>query len=269
MTSFMMPHVYGRLMPEHLNVCLTNSYLHPVINCSLYNYLEIVSKATEQYSEIWDVMSKITHMCDPLGEKPRSYYETLEIANIFKLSLETTLFFKTETNIIQTVIESIRICKKGYNCAINTGNLFSQVAIDCLYILSLCYNEVYIYKPNATSATLTDKFIVCKDFKLTSSDYLNDALSRVLGLVKLPGNIASIYSRRINNNYINTLIEANSVIGQQQLEAISNTITLIEQGKKKDKIEALKKQQSLKCAEWMKKFAVNFANLSTNSVMLT
>jgi hypothetical protein len=59
---------------------------------------------------------------------------------------------------------------------------------------------------------------------------------------------------------MNTLIEANSVIGQQQLEAINNTITLIEQGKKKEKIEALKRQQVAKCFEWHKKFGVNFCH---------
>jgi hypothetical protein len=72
----------------------------------------------------------------------------------------------------------------------------------------------------------------------------------------------SLYKRKINNNYMNTLIEANSVIGQQQLEAINNTITLIEQGKKNEKIEALKKQQALKCAEWNKKFGVRVNNHS-------
>lgn len=264
MTSFMMPHVYGRLIPENLNLVLKNDgVVNLKINYTLANYLSMASKASEQYSEIWDTMSKITNMYENLGDKPKIYYDTCEILNIFKLDIENTAtehnMIQNDHNMIQTVIESIYNSKKGNNAIIKIGNIFSQVSVDCVYILSLCFNEVYIYKPASSPAISSEKYVVCKDFKLISTEYLKPVFNKILYDLKMSqtGGCVSLYTRRINNNYMNTLIEANSVIGQQQLEAINNTITLIEQGKKREKIEALKRQQITRCSEWHKKFGVN------------
>jgi hypothetical protein len=256
MTSFMMPHVYGRLMPEHLNATGDNFQQQYIINRTLSNYLSISTKAIEQYAEIWDTMSKLTNMYENIGDKPRNHYEIQEMKSVFKLDEGDTIFSMTPRQaIVKTTLEHIYNCKKGDNCVIPIGDIFAQVDVDCLYILSLCFNEVYIYKPNATPAILSDKFVVCKDFKMINTEYLKPAICHIL---RNEMSCSSLYIRRINNNYMNTLIEANSVIGQQQLEAINNTITLIEQGKKKEKIEALKKQQAARCADWNKRFGVTF-----------
>ena len=268
MCSFMMPRVYGRLMPDNLNLVFTNNYdVKPMINISLVNYLSLATKATEQYSEIWDTMIKITNMYENLGDKPKFYYEIREILDVFKLSINNTeTIVQCDKQLIKTVLESIYNCKKGANKIIKISNIFSQVEIDIVYIFSLCFNEVYIYKPASSSVFLSEKYVICKDFKLTSTTYLNNIFRQILCEVKIAieqnSECVSLYKRKINNNYMNTLIEANSVIGQQQLEAINNTITLIEQGKKNEKIEALKKQQALKCSEWNKKFGVRVNNHS-------
>ena len=259
MTSFMMPHIHGRLMPENLNLVITNGFLKPKINQTLANYISIATKASEQYSEIWETMSKITHMYDVLGEKPTQKYEIQEIFNVFKLSPEITNQSILNDDIIKNVLEIIGLSKKGGNAITRTGSLFSQIAIDCMYILSLCFNEVYIYKPAASNAISPEKYVICKDFKLMSTDYLKPAFNHICSILQITNcNRLSLYTRRINSNYINTLIEANSVIGQQQLEAFNNTITLIEQGRKKERIDALKRQQSQKCSEWHKKFGVSY-----------
>jgi hypothetical protein len=250
-------------MPENLNFVATNGSLQPKINHTLAHYLSITTKAAEQYREIWETMSKLTNMYDALGDKPRIHYETQEILNVFKLSMNnTSMQFTAEYNdysMVKHVLDSIYTCKKGNNVIIEVGNIFSQVAVDCMYTLSLSFNEVYIYKPASSEAISSQKYVVCKDFKLINTDYLRSTFSRILSDLAIVKNLdcLSLYRRRINHNYMNTLIEANSVIGQQQLEAINNTITLIEQGKKKEKIEALKRQQISRCSEWHKKFGVN------------
>lgn len=264
MTSFMMPHVYGRLMPDNIHLVLTNGYLKPKINFTLSTYISKALKAVEQYSEIWESMCKITNMYESLGEKTTQHYEIQEIFNTFKLSHENT-YVSTHSefndhSIVRNTINGINAAKKNNNLIIKTGSLFSQVAIDCMYILSLCFNEVYVYKPASCPAVLDEKYIVCRDFKLMNVDYLKPVFEYTLSILEIVKtvNCLSLYTRRINNNYVNTLIEANSVIGQQQLESINNTITLIEQGKKKERIDALKKQQAVKCSEWHKRYDSNF-----------
>jgi hypothetical protein len=256
MTTYMMPRVYGRLLPSNLKLVLTDKELTPNINHTLHNYLTIATKASEQYVEIWDSMIKTTNMYDAVD---KTHYVLQEMFSVFKITLDTTTVTHQQ-NIISSVIESICGSKKGRNAILKIGNVFSQIAVHCMYILSLCFNEVYIYKPMASPAISPDKYVICKDFKLIDAEYLTQAFSEILSslLKAQQSNCLSLYTRKINNNYINTLIEANSVIGQQQLEAINNTITLIEQGRKKEKIDALQKQQTLKYQEWNKKFGVTY-----------
>jgi hypothetical protein len=231
-------------MPEHLSSISTNNNntSEPIINKSLFNYLSVATKAAEQYSEIWSNMCKITHLYGSLD-----HHELTEICGVFKLSASNIS--------LDTDISEIQKLSKGGNCVIKVGDIFSRQSVDSLYILSLCFNEVYIYKPLTTPAISSTKYVVCKDFKMINSDYLKSSV--VCGV---------IYTRRINNNFMNAVIEANSVLGQQQLEAINNTITLIEQGKKKEKIEALKRQQAMKCAEWCKRFGESSFNYKQSDV---
>lgn len=262
MTYFMLPHVYGRLIPDNINLTVKNEYLKPNINYTLANYLSIAEKASKQYSEIWDSMIKITNMYGNLGDGNTQHYEVQEISNVFNLSHENTLLSApivfNNSSIIKEILLTISNSKKNTNSIIKVGNLFSQITIDCVYILSLCFNEVYIYKPASSPAMLDDKWLVCKDFKLISTDYLQPIFKKTLNILNIAENdyFYSLYNRKISNNYINVLVEANSVIGQQQLESINNTITLIEQGRKKEKIDALKRQQTVRCLEWHKKFGV-------------
>lgn len=188
------------------------------------------SKAAEQYSEIWNNMCKITH---PYGSLEN--HDLTEIVSVFKLSSNA---------IIHSDLSVLATMTKGSNCVIRIGDIFTRTQVDSLYILSLCFNEVYIYKPLTTPAISSTKYVVCKDFKMIHGVNI--------------GNQATTYNRRINNNFMNAVIEANSVLGQQQLEAINNTITLIEQGKKKEKIEALRRHQTIKCAEWCKRFGESY-----------
>jgi len=258
----MMPHVYGRLMPDHLNLVITNDFLKPTINYTLSNYISMSLKATQQYTEIWQSMCKITNMYETLGDKPVQHYEIQEIYSVFNLTNYNTLITSDDPKImIFNVINGISNSKKCGNLVIKVVNLFSRVAVDCMYVLSLCFNEVCLYKPMSCPAISDEKYVVCKDFKLLNVDYLQNVFTQTLTLLETAKNVncLSFYTRRISNNYMNTLIEANSVIGQQQLEAINNTITLIEQGKKKERIEALKKQQIARCLEWNKKFGCIFS----------
>ncbi len=188
------------------------------------------SKAADQYSEIWNSMCKITHLYGSLEN-----HDLTEIVSVFKLS--SNAIIHSDLSVLDTMT-------KGSNCIIRIGDIFTRTQVDSLYILSLCFNEVYIYKPLTTPAISSTKYVVCKDFKMINGVNI--------------GNQPVIYNRRINNNFMNAVIEANSVLGQQQLEAINNTITLIEQGKKKEKIEALRRHQTIKCTEWCKRFGESY-----------
>jgi hypothetical protein len=62
----------------------------------------------------------------------------------------------------------------------------------------------------------------------------------------------------INQLYINDIKEINSILGQNQLESINSTLILIEQAKKKEKLDNLVKQNILNSISWCEENKVPF-----------
>jgi len=133
-------------------------------------------------------------------------------------------------------------------------DLFTYASLDLLYILSLCYEKVYILKPNTSRFANSEKYIICKNFKL------NDSAPIVKKLSTFYDNLDSNFIKRfLNINipylYKNRLEELNAIFGQQQIENIITTFNLIE-NKDLDKLELYKKNNINKCINWCQKFNI-------------
>ena len=46
-------------------------------------------------------------------------------------------------------------------------DILTDTSIHLIYLLSLCYKEVYIYKPKTSRPTNSEKYIICKYFNLS------------------------------------------------------------------------------------------------------
>ena len=77
--------------------------------------------------------------------------------------------------------------------------------------------------------------------------------------------INSIIRTKIPEYFVNKVEEMNSTFGQQQIETISNTMKLIENKQKSDKIEKLMKNNIQKCIHWCTKHHIPYNNIVYNS----
>tara|TARA_B100000902_G_C26717659_1_gene625047 strand:+ start:235 stop:507 length:273 start_codon:yes stop_codon:yes gene_type:complete len=74
----------------------------------------------------------------------------------------------------------------------------------------------------------------------------------------------------ISNYFLTKLEEFNAIFGQQQIENIYFTISLIDNKNNSEKVENLIKTNSQKCIQWCNKFNVPFhSNLLTNENVFT
>ena len=69
-------------------------------------------------------------------------------------------------------------------------------------------------------------------------------------------NIASIIDQDIPYYFINKIDDMNNIIGQQQLESITQLINVIKNKNKYDKIESVKKSNIQKSVNWCEKFKI-------------
>jgi hypothetical protein len=69
--------------------------------------------------------------------------------------------------------------------------------------------------------------------------------------------------------FINKLEEYNAILGQQQIENIHYTISLIEHKYKQDKIDNLMKINIQKCIQWCLKNNIEYNNMNSNINIFT
>ena len=134
-------------------------------------------------------------------------------------------------------------------------DLFTEASLDLLYLLCSCYEKVYIVKPNTSRFANSEKYIVCKNFKLTNSKDIVLKLSSFYHGINSGKTIKKILNIEIPYLFKNRLEELNAIFGQQQIENINSTFNLIENNNY-DKIELYKRNNINKSVTWCQKYNI-------------
>jgi 23S rRNA U2552 (ribose-2'-O)-methylase RlmE/FtsJ len=148
---------------------------------------------------------------------------------------------------------------KGGSFVLKVFDCFMQHTIDMLYILSFFYKKVYITKPQTSRYANSEKYIVCVDFTFSSCETFYPVLLAAFTKVSVlepEKSIARFFTRAIPSFFLTKIEEFNSIFGQQQIENIFNTISLIETKYNGDKIDNLVKSNVQKSVSWCLKHGI-------------
>ena len=167
--------------------------------------------------------------------------------------------------ILCQIVYAIAMQKKGGNFFIKFFDTFTNISLEMIYLLSILYEEVYFVKPNTSRYANSEKYVVCKKFKLIDTSKITEKIFTNFHKICNNDNIVKILSLEIPYLFSNKIEELNAIYGQQQLDSISNTLNLI-YNSKTDKIENIKKNNIQKCISWCQKYNLPFnkINLSNN-----
>ena len=165
---------------------------------------------------------------------------------------------------------AITMQKQGGTFILKLFDCFMQHSIDIIYILSSFYEKVYIIKPNTSRFANSEKYIVCKGFLHTSPvlffPQLHNAFEKMTLSNKHAGRFLNI---SIPYCFLTKLEEYNAIFGQQQIENIHSTISLIDNKHKQDKIDNLVKTNIQKCIHWCTKYNIEYNVLTpVNNIFL-
>ena len=156
--------------------------------------------------------------------------------------------------------------KKNGSFVLKIFDCFMPHTIDLLFILSSFYDKVYITKPQTSRYANSEKYIVCKKFLFSSCDdfypFLYEAFTAIY---KGKNHIYRFLNIPISNYFLTKLEEYNSIFGQQQIENIYYTISLIETKNKAEKIDMLIKTNIQKCIQWCMKYDVSYNIITGNA----
>jgi len=153
--------------------------------------------------------------------------------------------------IVMQVIYALVMQKYQGHFILKVFDIFTHITIDILFLLSSLYEKVWIIKPNTSRYANSERYIICKNFKIAdSSIYYNKCLEL---FVEYDTNrdmfLHNILNIKPSYLFINRLEDCNAILGQQQLETLSNTINMID-NKNKEKMETIKKNNIQKCINW-------------------
>ena len=159
---------------------------------------------------------------------------------------------------------AIAMQKKNGNFTIKFFDTFTQMSLDLLFILSNVYNKVYFVKPNTSRYANSEKYIVCKGFRLEDSEELVKRLHSVFKTFPDKGNMKRILSIDIPYIFTSRVEEYNAIFGQQQIESITSTLNLIDNNKY-DRLDTMKKNNIQKCVNWCQKYKLPYNKVITSN----
>ena len=172
-------------------------------------------------------------------------------------------FNRQEINISRLLFAQLAFAlvmqKKGGNFILKIFDSFMQHTIDILFILSCFYEKVYIIKPQTSRYANSEKYIVCKGFIFSNIDsFYNLLYSSFKKMISSQEYIHRFINIPIPLSFIVRLEEYNAIFGQQQIENIYYTISLIKNKNKQEKIDNLIKSNIQKCILWCIKYHIPY-----------
>ena len=187
--------------------------------------------------------------------------------------------------------------KLGGNFVLKIFDIFYEHTVHILYILSAFYEKVHVCKLKTSRVGNSEKYVVCKNFRFSSrSDFypfIIESFAKITSAIPVVDSTSpNVYNRIdifakephqgiLNEFYIWKILtckiplhftkqveDINVIFGQQQIENIHYTISLIDKQPKSDKLEQLIRQNTTKCINWCidhsilyNNFAITTANL--------
>jgi hypothetical protein len=130
--------------------------------------------------------------------------------------------------------------KQGGHFVLKIFDIFRPATVDLLYLLSSFYQRVYITKPDTSRHANSEKYVVCINFIPPESDVFFPFLFNVFRTMVTPPppgfdseaaaekEIARFLTKPVSYYFTTKLEEYNCCFGQQQIENIHYTLSLID-----------------------------------------
>jgi 23S rRNA U2552 (ribose-2'-O)-methylase RlmE/FtsJ len=141
-------------------------------------------------------------------------------------------------------------------------DLFSISMVQILYIISCCFEKVYIYKPETSRPANSEKYLVCLYYKDNLSESAKNNLLNIIEkwykISQTIGEDDSVIFKniKIESSFIQRLNEYNEKYMEPQMFYLNNTIQLSQTKIEKEKYYEIIQTQVNNAINWCKKYDI-------------
>ena len=129
--------------------------------------------------------------------------------------------------VIAQIFFAIIMQKTGGNFVLKIFDIFKFKTVEIIFLLSNLYDYVYIYKPYTSRVANSEKYIICKNFKNNNPTIKNDIIKNFDYVMDNIDNVYSLFNISLPKLFLKKIEEINAIYGQQQIENINTTLSLI------------------------------------------
>lgn len=136
--------------------------------------------------------------------------------------------------ILNEIYASIVLQKTGGNFILKVFDIFTNTSINLLYLLNCVYDTVYIYKPNTSRPTNSEKYVICKGFKeLNDKANILDKLKKLSERLKEKDMKYSSFTlfKSIPDVFIEKIKNMNTLLLNRQCYYLNKAIELCDDSK--------------------------------------
>jgi hypothetical protein len=241
--------LFGSLKETKMNILNIGAY-----HKDFEYYINMIRGSSE------DEIASFSSVCQDIKELNKKY-------NFIFIEDETNNTTKIDShfqNIINILCVTLNNLDIEGNCLIKINNVFYNPLIEMLYLFSSLFEKVYIVKPSTSNVTTFEKYIFCKkfsgfeqfdllDIETTESNEYNGKKVFLSG---------SILEKEVPCFFLNKIQDSNSVLVQQQLEAMEQIINIFKMKNAEEKLDILKKTNIQKSCAWCEKYKIPYNKIS-------
>ena len=161
------------------------------------------------------------------------------------------------------IVTALTIQNKGGSFICKFFDLYTELSLSLIYLLSCFYKEVFINKPLTSRPANSEKYIICKDFIGISKKYLkslHDLIDDWNTIDMNNWNIITIFKDTIPKEFVKEILEYNTKNSLMQIYNIEKTLDYIKQNKK---LDDTKDYQTKMAINWCNKYKIKINNKSS------
>ena len=169
----------------------------------------------------------------------------------------------------EDITSNTTMCQVAFGCAVlKEGGAFvikvfdisTFFSVDVIYFLSLAFDSVHVFKPSTTPGMSSERYIVCKGFRFASNRQIIHFFSQIMN-----HSVSRIFNSEIPYFYLSKIEECNAIIGQQQIENILFTLSLLDNPKPR-RLETIIRRHVVACEKWCAKYGISTNEVTSNNI---